>query len=237
MATAFVTGATSGIGKAIAIKLKSLGYDVIGSGRDQKKLALLQTDHGIQGIELDFSATMDLAQRLKDIDPDILINNAGMMPPLSAFCDADFADIERTILTNLTATLAVTHILAPKMRQRQRGHIFFTGSTAGQSPFQNLAAYCASKYAISGFARALQMELSPSNIRVTEIVAGRVETNLYADIVSDETRAAMYADQSAVQPNDIAEMVASVLNMPSYVDVTRFDIVPTRQTTSTGNKK
>ena len=237
MAIAFVTGATSGIGKAIAVKLKSLGYDVVGAGRDRSKLNDLKTIYDINGIQINFDDLSDLERKLDGLAPDVLINNAGMMPPLSPFCDANFLDIQRTLNTNLTATLALTHILAPRMRSKQNGHIIFTGSTAGHSPFPNLAAYCASKFAISGFARALQLELASSNIRVTEIVAGRVETNLYSEIVNDETRAAMYANQSAVQPNDIAEMVSAVLKMPSYVDVTRFDIIPTKQSVSTGSKK
>ena len=133
--------------------------------------------------------------------------------------------------------MLVTRLIAPGMRSRGRGHIFFTGSTAGHAPFPNLAAYCATKAAVGAFAQALRLDMAPSGVRVTEIVAGRVETALYKDILSAEARAAMYANQSAVQPQDVAAMVLSVLRLPLYVDVARFDILPTHQATATGAAK
>ena len=115
------------------------------------------------------------------------------------------------------------------MRAAGKGHIFFTGSTAGHAPFANLAVYCATKAAIGGFAQALRLDMAPHGVRVTEIVAGRVESPLYKGILSDEARAAMYAGNTAVQPEDVAQMVLSVLALPAHVDVARFDILPTRQ--------
>ena len=112
------------------------------------------------------------------------------------------------------------------MRTRGKGHIFFTGSVAGHAPFANMAVYCATKAAIGGFAQALRLELAPFGPRVTEIVAGRVETTLYKDILPPEERAAMYAGGTAVQPADVAAMVMAVLALPPNVDVARFDILP-----------
>ncbi|TIO99403.1 MAG: SDR family NAD(P)-dependent oxidoreductase, partial [Mesorhizobium sp.] len=93
------------------------------------------------------------------------------------------------------------------------GHILFTGSVAGHAAFSNIAVYAATKAAISGFAGALRADLSPSGIRVTEIVAGRVETQLYQDILDADARAAMYASK-VVQPDDVARMVVGVLALP-----------------------
>ena len=123
------------------------------------------------------------------------------------------------------------------MRARGRGHIFFTGSTAGHAPFPNLAAYCATKAAVGGFAQALRLDMAPHGVRVTEIVAGRVETGLYKDLLPEAARAAMYAGNSAVQPHDVASMLTAVLALPQYVDVARFDILPTHQATATGAQK
>ena len=116
------------------------------------------------------------------------------------------------------------------------GHIVFTGSTAGHAPFANLAVYCATKAAVGGFAQALRLDMAPHGVRVTEIVAGRVETGLYKTLLSDDARAAMYANKSAVQPGDLARMVCAVLDMPPHVDVARFDILPTHQATATGTQ-
>lgn len=231
---ALVTGGTSGIGRAIAVALASAGYGVTVLGRQQAKIAALAKSHGIRGIAVDVTSHDALREAVGHLVPDVLVNNAGIMPPLGAFCDLDPADLERVIDTNITAALMLTRLLGPAMRARGSGHIFFTGSTAGHAPFSGLAAYCASKAAIGGFAQALRLDMAPHGVRVTEIVAGRVESSLYKDILSDETRAAMYANQSAVKPEDVAAMVLSVLKLPQYVDVARFDIVPTRQATVTG---
>ena len=103
-------------------------------------------------------------------------------------------------------------------------------------PFANIALYSATKAAIAGFAASLRADLSPYGIRVTEIVAGRVETQLYKDILDKKARAAMYAAKTAVQPEDVARMVVAVLGLPSWADVTRFDIMPTHPVTPSGSK-
>ena len=234
MAQALVTGATSGIGRAIALGLRAAGHEVIAVGRQADALAALERDAGIRGLRLDLADREALADAVAGLAPDILVNNAGTMPPLAHFCDTDPDEIGRAVAVNLTSVLALTRLIAPGMRARRRGHIFFTGSTAGHAPFPNLAVYCATKAAIGGFAQALRLDLAPSGVRVTEIVAGRVETGLYKELLSAEARAAMYAGNAAVQPEDVAAMVLAVLGLPAAVDVARFDILPTHLATATG---
>jgi NADP-dependent 3-hydroxy acid dehydrogenase YdfG len=234
---ALVTGGTSGIGRAISIALAETGYDVTVLGRQEKELRALTRSHGIQGIAVDLSDLTHLRSAVAGLVPAVLVNNAGIMPRPSNFCDLDPADLERVIGVNITAVMMLTRLIAPAMRSRGSGHIFFTGSTAGHAPFPNLAAYCATKAAVGAFAQALRLDLAPHGVRVTEIVAGRVETGLYKDVLSAEARAAMYANQSAVQPEDVAAMVLAVLKLPHYVDVSRFDILPTHQATLTGAAK
>lgn len=234
---ALVTGGTSGIGRAVALALAEAGHAVTVLGRNRDELAALADSHGIAGLAVDVTDRAALTLALAGLAPDVLVNNAGMMPPLAHFCDSDPDDIDRAIAVNLTAALQLTRLVAPGMRARGRGHIFFTGSTAGHAPFANLATYCATKAAIGGFAQALRLDMAPHGVRVTEIVAGRVETGLYKDILPPEARAAMYAGHSAVQPQDLAAMVLAVLNLPAHVDVARFDILPTHQATATGAPK
>jgi NADP-dependent 3-hydroxy acid dehydrogenase YdfG len=233
MAQAVVTGATSGIGQAIALALQAAGHEVIALGRNRAALAAL-TAAGLRGIAVDVTDAAALDGALAGLAPDILVNNAGMMPPVRHFCDAEAGDIDLALAVNLGAVLKLTRALAPGMRARGRGHIFFTGSTAGHEPFANMAVYCATKAAVGGFAQALRLDMAPHGVRVTEIVAGRVETGLYKDLLSPEARAAMYAGHSAVQPQDVAAMVLAVLALPQSVDVARFDILPTHQATATG---
>ncbi len=236
MAQAVVTGATSGIGRAIAQALHAAGHQVVVLGRNAAALAELQA-MGMAARQVDLCDAHGLAQALEGLAPDILVNNAGVMPPLGNFCDADMADVDQVINTNLRAVLTLTRLLAPGMRARGTGHIFFTGSTAGHAPFANLAVYCATKAAIGGFAQALRLDMAPHGVRVTEIVAGRVETGLYNALLPAEARAAMYAGNSAVQPEDVAAMLLAVLALPQSVDVARFDILPTYQASATGTPK
>lgn len=235
MKQALVTGATSGIGRAIAYSLRNDGYDVVAIGRQPDALQELATA-GIRTLAVDLSDRKQIVHAVAGLNPDVLVNNAGVMPPLSNFCDMAEADIDHAIAVNISSAIALTRAVAPGMRQRGSGHIFFTGSTAGHAPFPNMAVYCATKSAIGGFAQALRLDMAPFGVRVTEIVAGRVETGLYRNILPEDTRAAMYANNSAVQPADVAEMVLATLALPPSVDVSRFDILPTHQATSTGKQ-
>ena len=236
MTDVLVTGATSGIGRAIALAFHQAGHQVVAFGRDKAALAEL-AERGLRAVSVDVTDRKAVQAAVEGLAPDVLVNNAGMMPAMANFCDMAEDEIDRAIAVNLTSALTLTRAVAPGMRARGRGHIFFTGSTAGHAPFANLAVYCATKSAIAGFAQALRLDMAPHGVRVTEIVAGRVETALYKDLLSPEARAAMYANASAVQPEDVAAMVLSVLALPSYVDVARFDILPTHQATATGAQK
>ena len=237
MTQTLVTGATSGIGRAIAIALRAAGHEVFALGRQADALKALSDEHGIHAIRADVTNKAQLATALSGLAIDVLVNNAGIMPPLANFCDIEDGEIDRAVAVNLSSVLALTRMVAPGMRERRRGHIVFTGSTAGHAPFASLAVYCATKAAIAGFAQALRLDMAPSGVRVTEIVAGRVETDLYKSLLSAAARAAMYSGNSAVQPEDVATMVLAALNLPASVDVARFDILPTCQVTPTGPQK
>lgn len=226
---ALVTGATSGIGKAISFALCKSGYEVIALGRSTEKLAEMSTHDGIRPLALDLTDREAVSGALESEKIDVLVNNAGIMPTPGKFSQMSQADIDATLEVNLSAALTMTRLILPGMIERKQGHVFFTGSTAGHAPFPDMAVYGASKAAISSFAAALRCDLSGSGVRVTEIVAGRVETELYRGVLTDTARDALYSASRAVQPEDVATMLAHVLALPPYVDVTRFDILPTPQ--------
>lgn len=237
MATAFITGATSGIGRAIAIALADAEYEVYAVGRDEQALEKLWAERpSVVPIAVDVTDREALESVVADLNIDVLINNAGMMPPLGNFADMKIADIDATLEVNLSSAILLTRLVAPQMRERGSGHIVFTGSSAGHAAFPNVAVYSATKAAISGFAAALRADFSQFGIRVTEIVPGRVETALYKDILDPKAREAMYAGNVAVQPDDVAQMVVAVLALPAWADVTRFDIMPTRPVPPTSAK-
>jgi NADP-dependent 3-hydroxy acid dehydrogenase YdfG len=237
VATALITGATSGIGRAIALGLADAGYEVYAVGRSRKALEDIRASRpGIMPVCADVTDRDALESVVADLPIDVLVNNAGMMPRLGNFADMAMADIDSVLEINLSAAVALTRLVVPQMRERGSGHILFTGSSAAHAAFPNVAVYSATKAALSGFAAALRADMSPHGIRVTEIVPGRVETQLYNTILDPEARAAMYAGNVAVQPEDVAKMVVTVVGLPEWADVTRFDIMPTRPTTPSGTK-
>ena len=237
MARILVTGASSGVGAAIVARLAGAGHRVLALGRNAARLQGLQSIGDVSVHAVDIRDRVALAALVAKEPVEVLVNNAGIMPPLGAFHEADQSALDEVIAVNFSAQVALTRLVVPGMVDRRAGHVFFTGSTAGHMAFPNLAAYSATKAALAGFAQALRLDLSPHGVRVTEIVAGRIETDLYRDILSAEARAAMYADGAAVQPEDVAAMVAAVLDLPQHVDVARFDILPTRQGVATGKQK
>jgi NADP-dependent 3-hydroxy acid dehydrogenase YdfG len=233
----FITGATSGIGRAMALAISEAGYDVYAAGRSEVALEELRGARpGITPIAVDITDRDAIEAVLAELQIDVLINNAGMMPPLGNFADMRMSDIDATLEVNLSAAILLTRLVVPQMRKRQSGHIIFTGSSAAHAAFPNIAVYSATKAAISGFAASLRADLSQYGIRVTEIVPGRVETQLYKDILDMEARAAMYAGNVAVQPEDVAQMVVTLLGLPARADVTRLDIMPTRPTPPSGGQ-
>lgn len=229
MDTILVTGATSGIGRAMALTLAGAGYAVLALGRNRAALdALVAEGPGIEGLALDLGDRAGLAAALDGRRIDGLVNNAGMMPRPDAFAAMDPEAIDRTLALNLAHTLWLTRLLVPAMQARGSGHVVFTGSSAAHAPGAGFAAYAASKAGIAAFATALRAELSPAGIRVTELVPGRVETGLYAGVLPEASRAAMYEDGHSLQPQDVAEVLLSVLRLPARASVTRVDLMPTR---------
>lgn len=237
MKTAFITGATSGIGRATALALCDAGYVVHAVGRNRSALNELQAERAaIIPVAADVTDRKALEAVVADLAIDVLINNAGVMPPLGNFADMAITDIDTALEVNLSAAIFLTRLVMPGMRERRSGHILFTGSTAGHGSFANVAVYSATKAAISGFVAGLKADTAAYGIRVTEMVCGRVETGLYDSILGDEARAAMYAGNVAVQPADVAAMVVAVLSLPANADVSRFDIVPTRPVSPSGTR-
>jgi 3-hydroxy acid dehydrogenase / malonic semialdehyde reductase len=221
----------------MVLELSQAGYGVYAIGRNKAALEELRASRrGITPIAIDVTDRDALESVVKDLRVDVLINNAGMMPPLGNFADMAIADIEATLQVNLRAAIMLTRLVVPQMRDRSAGHILFTGSSAAHVAFANIAVYSATKAAIAGFAASLRADLSPDGIRVTEIVAGRVETPLYKNILDAKARAAMYAGNVAVQPEDVAKMVVAILALPARADVTRFDIMPTRPVSPSGTR-
>ncbi|HTN18339.1 MAG TPA: SDR family NAD(P)-dependent oxidoreductase, partial [Chitinophagaceae bacterium] len=209
--TIFVTGATSGFGKAIAIVFAQKGYDVVISGRRQERLDALKRDleaaYKIKVITLCFDvrdkaavaqAMIDLKKQISQID--VLVNNAGLAAGLATIDEGDTDNWDRMIDTNIKGLLYVTRQIAPMMREQCSGHIINIGSTAGKLAYRNGNVYCATKFAVDALSQSMRIDLLPYGIKVTAINPGMAETEFsLVRFDGDEERAAkMYEGVKAL---------------------------------------
>ena len=186
-ATIFITGATSGIGKAIASKFAENKYNLIITGRRKELLhniaEQLSGAYQVKVLPLCFdvrkkneveTAIQSLPEEWKHID--ILVNNAGLAVGLKPLQEGDFEDWERMIDTNVKGLLYVSRMVLPFMVKNKSGHVINIGSIAGKETYQNGNVYCATKYAVDSLTKAMRIDLLTHNIKVTQICPGAVET-------------------------------------------------------------
>lgn len=228
--TALVTGATSGIGKAIVLALAGQGLQVLALGRN---LDLLQEFDGIENvkpIQADVRDYNQLKELFAAYEVDVVVNNAGVLTTRSEFQKIEHSDIDAMLDINLKAPLHLTREALPAMIERGKGHLFFIGSSAGLTPHPNSSVYGASKAGISLFCDALRCDLIGQGIRVTEIAPGRVQTNLYRTAIEQsKVQSELYDEYESIMPEDIAELILTALKLPQAVDVSRFEVFPTSQ--------
>ncbi|MBU9224798.1 SDR family oxidoreductase [Burkholderia multivorans] len=228
--TALVTGASSGIGRAIARRLAADGLKVYALGRDATALVALAQEFGATPIAVDLQDTSPLQALFEREEIDVVVNNAGLLPAIAKFSECAPADIDRTIDVNLRAPLRIAQMALAGMLARKRGHLFFIGSSAGRFPHPNTAVYGATKAAISMFCDSLRCDLLGSKVRVTEIAPGRVQTSLYRTALGEAgANEKLYDAYRSIQPEHIAELVAAAIALPDCVDVSRMEVFPTDQ--------
>lgn len=228
---ALVTGASSGIGKAIALDLASSGLKVLALGRDGQALAnLCSAASGIVPIVCDLADVSDVYRKIEGESIDVLVNNAGLLTAAASLVDLSEDDIDAMIDINIRSLIKLTRHVLKSMVARRRGHIFFTGSSGGLVPHPNSSVYGATKAAISLFSSALRCDLIGLPIRVTELVPGRVQTKLYRTALGQEAaQTKLYDDYEAIQPEHVARLLRTALDLPDFVDVTRLEVMPTGQ--------
>lgn len=227
---ALVTGATSGIGKAVVIALRDAGLQVIAVGRSPEALQALREERGVAVVEADIRQVEVFDAVLAQYPVDVLVNNAGVLSSRAAFQDIDPAEIDNMFDINLKAPLHLTRKVVPGMITRGHGHLFFIGSSAGRAPHPGAAVYGASKAGISLFCDALRCDLLGSGVRVTEIAPGRVQTQLYKAAMGMQAAGEqLYDGYESIMPEDIAQLLLAALSLPQQVDVSRLEVFPTAQ--------
>ena len=179
---ALITGATSGIGRATALRLAAEGYDITATGRRAERLETLRREIEAAGgrctaLVFDVRSEAEVRKFLSPLERvDLLINNAGLAAGLEHIDQGDTADWDAMIDTNVKGLLYVTRVVTPKMVAAGGGHVFNIGSIAGTEAYENGAVYCASKHAVHAISQSMRADLLSSGIKVTEIRPGMVET-------------------------------------------------------------
>src|SRR5215211_5349646 len=236
-----VTGASSGIGYATALKLSKAGAKVAAGARRIEKLETLKNEVQKYGGEM-LVKKIDVTKK-EDCDSfinfvtktwnhiDILINNAGIMP-LSFFKNLKVSEWEQMIDVNLKGVLYCTAAVIPYMMTNKSGHIVNISSVAGRIVYPAGRVYCATKHAITAFSEGLRQELSQrSNIRITCIEPGVVTTELINTITHKalEKYVERTKQMEALQAEDIANAIVFALQTPNHVNVNEILIRPTTQ--------
>ena len=236
-----VTGVTAGFGKAIAELLISKGHTVIGTGRRQEKLDELKSQLGDNFIPLNFDVsdlptTKTALQTLPNdllTNIDVLVNNAGLALGLEPADKTDFADWQQMVNTNILGLIHLTHEILPLMVANNDGYIINFSSTAGNYPYFGGNVYGATKAFVTQFSLNLRADLVGKNIRVSNIEPGLCGGTEFSNIRfhGDDAKAAqVYDSVQYVTPQDIANMVAWLIEQPKHVNINRIEVMPTAQT-------
>lgn len=237
--TVMITGASSGFGLAMAQLFIEKGYRVIGVARRQARLENMQARLGelFYPLVMDITDTSSIDKGLSSLPEDwrqidILVNNAGLALGLDKAYEADFADWQTMIMTNILGLTYLTRQLLPQMVERRSGHIINMGSTAGTYPYPGGNVYGATKAYVKQFSLELRADLAGTKVRVTNIEPGLCGGTEFSNIrfKGDNGRAEkLYEGANSIQPEDIANTVLWVAEQPVHVNINRIEIMPTSQ--------
>lgn len=240
-----VTGATSGFGKAIAIKFASQGWNCIITGRREDRLQelanTLQTTYNIKVLPLVFDVQQrdDVAKTIGAIDKewqqiDVLVNNAGLALGRDSFENASLDDWDTMIDTNVKGLLYVSKAVIPFFIAQGEGHIINIGSTAGKEVYEDGNVYCASKHAVDAISKAQRIDLLPQRIKVTAVHPGAAETEFSkVRFKGDENKAGkVYEGYKPLQASDVADVVYYCATLPEHVCINDVVVTCTAQANS-----
>jgi NADP-dependent 3-hydroxy acid dehydrogenase YdfG len=244
--TVLITGATSGIGEAAAVKFAQSSDRLILTGRRKERLdelaSHLADTYGTEVLALSFDVR-DRAAVDKNLASlpgnwnqiDILINNAGLAVGLAHLDEGEPDDWDRMVDTNVKGLLYVTRAIAPMMVRRGTGHIINIASIAGKEVYENGAVYCATKHAVDALSRGMRLDFVKHGIKVTNIAPGLVETEF--SIVrfkgNKERASAVYSGLEPLTGDDIAEVIHYCASLPAHVCINDVVITPVAQANST----
>lgn len=218
--TALVTGASRGIGRAIARRLAPT-HDLIVTARSTDALAQLAGEVEPLGarcrpIAVDLADRAAIATALDGVACDVLVNNAGVAT-MKPFLQLTAAEWHAMVDVNFNALYHVTRVVLPGMVERGRGDVVIIGSTAGRNTFAGGTCYVGTKHAVMGFAESLMLEVRDAGVRVAVVTPGSVATELFPSGTDTSWM---------LRPEDVAESVAHVVEAPREVLVHRLEVRP-----------
>ena len=242
--TAFITGATSGIGAATAKHFAKNGINIILCGRRQERLNALKNE--LQKLVEVHTLTFDVRNK-KEVEKainglpetfqkiDILINNAGNAHGLDPIQDGSTDDWDAMLDINVKGLLYVSDRIIPKMIAQNSGHIINIGSTAGKEVYPKGNVYCASKHAVDAINQGMRIDLNGYNIRVGAVNPGMVETEFSEVRFKGDSEKAgkVYQGFKPLQAEDIADIIHFVVTRPYHVNIAELVVMSVDQASST----
>ncbi len=239
---AFITGASSGIGKACAEEFAKEGASLILSARREDKLTefsdSLRKKYGVKTLsfKLDVRNLNEVKKSVSSLPVewkkiDILVNNAGLARGFDKLYEGKTEDWEEMIDTNVKGLLFVTRQILPLMVERMQGQIVNIGSTAGHEVYPNGNVYCATKFAVKALTQGIRIDTVDKNIRVTTVDPGMVLTEFSNVRFSGNTERAakVYEGLKPLTAEDIASTVLFCVTRPPHVNISEVLITPTHQ--------
>jgi NADP-dependent 3-hydroxy acid dehydrogenase YdfG len=233
---AVVTGASSGIGAATAVRLAREGFEVVLGARRLDRLRALASDCGGRALELDVTDAGSVSA-FAELVPDarVLVNNAGLASGLQPVAELEDERVASMWDTNVMGLLRVTRALLPSLEASGDGHVVNVGSIAGFETYPGGAGYTASKHAVRAITRTLRLELVGRPLRVTEVAPGHVATEFaLVRFDGDEQRAARtYEGFAPLSPDDVADCIVWAVTRPSNVNVDEIVVRARAQASAT----
>jgi NADP-dependent 3-hydroxy acid dehydrogenase YdfG len=238
-----VTGASAGIGRETAkLFARKKDHIVIGARRVDRleELCSELTTLGaasVLALPLDVRDQSSITNFVSKVQEkhknkcDVLVNNAGLVLGVDHMADGKIDEWETVIDTNVMGVLRMTRMIVPIMKENNAGHIVMMGSISGHQVYEGGGPYCASKFAVKAISQTLRLELNGTNIRVTSIDPGMVETEFsLVRFNNDSDRAkAVYKGFTPLSPKDIADCVEFAVERPAHVNIDDIIIMPTAQ--------
>ncbi len=232
--TIMITGASAGMGMAAARRFSKEGWTIVATGRRRERLDALVAELGadkVRAIALDMRDKAAVEAAAAEVGAvDLLLNNAGLAPPMDALQDAEWEPLETVIETNVTGLVVLTRALLPALIAR-RGAIINLSSVAATHPYRGGAVYGGSKAFVRQFSLDLRCDLHGTGVRVTSIEPGMVETEFTLVRTGGDQAAsdALYAGVNPMTAEDIADTIYWVASLPPHVNINTLELMPVNQ--------